>query len=202
MKAAPDYVVDVWDRSPRSCAVGAGERTRSVPPIQLAPFTNTWLFPQPQKWSAAQAKAFEIGVQPRQSWRYNSLDAVAKALCPEYGMAAFVAIRELPSLLGLPLQTMGMYTPGRYNVAVACPVGALLTAVRGYAAGDQVCIISEGSHTYGVVTTGQPKIRFVSKSKITVVAPVLVDYNINSDYNIRIHFKRSVLDHYDFCQKL
>jgi hypothetical protein len=171
-----------------------------VEPPQGMPvaFRETFLFPTPCKWAAAPSLDFNINSTWTQCWRFDSLDAAVKTLCPMYGRRAFVVVRERVQLLGVPYPPPRPFTPGEYNVLVASPVGVLVRATRGFAIGDLVCVITERDNTYGVVKTGLPQITFVSKTRICVVAPVLVEYNANRDQTIRMRFKRSTLDHFGF----
>eukprot|EP00656_Telonema_subtile_P056119 TRINITY_DN8898_c0_g1_i3.p1 TRINITY_DN8898_c0_g1~~TRINITY_DN8898_c0_g1_i3.p1 ORF type:complete len:233 (+),score=26.04 TRINITY_DN8898_c0_g1_i3:648-1346(+) len=200
LKAAPVFINKIFDCSSRSCAVGQGECGRTTAPGCDTPaeFARTMLFPAPAKWAEDASLTFSVQSLPTFSWRYNSLEEVVRAICPQHGMAAFVNVRERSHLLDVPFP-VGRYQPNQYNVSVAAPVGVMIAVARGFQIGDQVCIISERAREYGVVANGQPLIRFVSKRKLLVVAPILVEHNINRELNLRIRFKRSTLDHYDFC---
>jgi hypothetical protein len=202
IKAAPVYVKTVFSRSSRSCVVGEGECSRCIQPaapqneVLSEKIGGTWLFPQPSVWALNPGKAFSL--QCTQSFRYNSLEQAAQALCPEYGMSAFVHIREIPHLQGVLPPAVNRYVAHKFNVSVACPVGVVLNSARGLEVGEEVCIIKESGSTFGVVKVGHPNIAWVSRTKIQIIAPMLVDYNPRHDCNVQIRWKSSLLDHYNF----
>ena len=186
-----EYIRDLWEFSPVGTAVGPGEKRR-----KRVDGSDIRLFPAAVYWdSGTHAAEWSVAGTDTHHWRFDNLRDAVDVLCPHYGVAAFFSVKNRPSLL--VTQPPMVYSAGRYHVQLAAPVGLILADHAPFSKGMLCAVIYKKRGVFGVVKVGTPSVVSIPKSKVEIVCPMIVTYDIHTE-NLSIRFRRSILDHYAF----
>jgi hypothetical protein len=196
IECGPCFAEDVWERTAMESCAGPGELRPAVKletvSFKLLPKPSYW---QDQRLECSMAWNPTVGSSTH-TFRYYTLNAAVKGICPEFGMAAFVAVRNKPSLLGvLP----DFDIESEEFVMLAAPLAIVLDSdnAGGFKKDTLVAVINERNGTYGVTGLGVKRIVQVPKTKLIVAFPLQFEYQFYRD-RAYIQFRRFILDHYAF----
>jgi len=196
IECSPVFAELVWERTAFESCAGPGELRPSVQLDDVA----FKLLPKPDYWQTRSLK-HSLAWNPTvgsgtHTFRYYTLAAAIKGLCPLYGMDAFVAVRNKPSLLGVLPAYDGQ---SEEFVLLAAPLALVLDSNNdgGFEKGTLVPVIDETNGDYGVTGMGVRRIVQVSKTKLIVVCPLQFEYQFYRD-RAYVGFRRCILDHYAF----
>jgi hypothetical protein len=196
IECSPLFAQGVWKRSAMESCAGPGELRPSVkfPDVafKLLPKPSFWQ-DQTLEYSAMWNPTIGSGTH---TFRYYTLEAAVKGICPEFGMAAFVAVKNKPSLLGvLP----DFEIDSEEFVVLAAPLALILDSDNeGRLKKDTlVAVINERNGTFGVTGLGVKRVVQVPKAKLIVAFPLQFEHQFYRD-RAYLQFRRFILDHYAF----
>jgi hypothetical protein len=200
IECGPCFAETVWKHTAMESCAGPGELR---PCVQVAGVAFK-LLPKPSFWQDQRLECSTLWNPTvgsgTHTFRYYTLDAAVKGICPEFGMAAFVAVRNKPSLLGA-LPEFDPAADSEEFVMLAAPLGLILDSENdgGFQKNTLVAVINEQSGFFGVTGLGVKRIVQVPKNKLIVAFPLQLEYQFYRD-RAYLQFRRFVLDHYAFYE--